>query len=745
MKLKKAVKIGVFILTFALASASPAQDSFPWPVTPFDQSHEITGNFCEFRDTGSSDHFHNGTDIPKPDGSPVYPVKDGKVTAMGSDWVRVEDKAYVHIVPAAGLSIGDQVYASQTVIGTIESGLGHVHFTNGYVGAERNSMLEGSGLTPLVDEWKPIIRFVKFFENNSSTEFPASGIAGKVDIIVKVDEQNGPPSSPISRRNNGTYKIGYRILSADTSTVVYEPPNNGLRFQFDTKPSNSYVHNVFRKEFSSTTSHTYQVTNDISRDNYWDTSQLEPGNYVVMIFTEDTRHNADTAYVPVTIKELDRVPPQQPKWRFLSGTADSLHLFWYANPDSDLKGYRLYFSFDNQRWSQYADENTLTAAATDTTISTRLNRDIYFKITAVDDSPLENESISSNIYGMTNGPNISMQVLIVDGFDRRDGGWTDSVHSFVYDYGHAIWGNDMGFHSASHQAVREGFVSLSDYPAVFWFTGDDYGNEPPLDSVEQALIREYLEQGGQLFISGARIAASLDPEGFSGASASDQQFLNEFLKVDFGGTNTAEHAVFGQAPLFASMQVEFNSYNYAADSTDILEPVDQNVTPVFLYSGNDVAGIAYEGTFGNGTAVGRLVYLAFPFETVNDEAVRQDLMYRTFRFFFPQTGITPEPNAGEITDFWLAPAYPNPFNPATTIRYGLPEPAEVEIEVFNIQGQKVRQLVRGRRTSGWHTVQWDGQNDRGIPLSSGVYLIRLNARSSDNRLIVRHRKVMLIK
>ncbi len=130
---------------------------------------------------------------------------------------------------------------------------------------------------------------------------------------------------------------------------------------------------------------------------------------------------------------------------------------------------------------------------------------------------------------------------------------------------------------------------------------------------------------------------------------------------------------------------------------------------------------------------------------MNDEAVRQDLMYRTFRFFFPQTGITPELNAGEITDFWLAPAYPNPFNPATTIRYGLPEPAEVEIEVFNIQGQKVRQLVRGRRAAGWHTVQWNGQNDRGIPLSSGVYLIRLNARTSDNRLIVRNQKVMLIK
>ncbi len=727
-----------------IATLARAQEQFPWPVKPFNQSHEITGNFCEFRDTGSSDHFHNGTDIPKADGSPVYPVKSGKVTAMGSDWVRVEDKAYVHIVPASGLSVGDQVYASQTVIGTIEPGLGHVHFTNGYVGSERNSMLRGSGLTPLVDEWKPIIRFVKFFENASSVEYPARALAGKVDIVVKVDEQNGPPSSLISRRNNGTYRIGYKILSADTQTVVFQPSGGQWRFQFDTKPNNSYVHNVFRKEYSSTTSHTYQVTNDISRDNYWNTAELDPGDYVVMIYTEDTRGNGDTVYVPVTVKELDRIPPAQPQWKYLAGTADSLKLFWYANNDSDLYGYRLFFTFDNVRWSQYATESQIRAQDSAYFIATRLNRDIYFRLSAVDDSPVSNESDYSSVYGMTNGPDISTRVLIVDGFDRRDGAWTEPAHSFVIQYGQALWGNKMGFASASHRAVRDGLVRLEDYPAVFWFTGDDNGPEPALDSLEQARIRAYLEQGGQLFLSGARIAYSLDPEGYASATAADEAFLHEYLKVDFGGHHFGEHAAVGQMAPFDGLQVEYNVAGYSADSTDILEIIDQQAQPIFTYGGNDVAGVMVEGTFGNGTATGRLIYLAFPFETINTAESRQTLMARVLRVFFPATGIAGGDHEA-ITHFQLQPAYPNPFNPATTIRFALPESAPVELAVYNVQGQRVRTLLNEKRSAGWHAITWDGTSDSGKRLASGVYIIRMVARPPQSAPVIQSRKVVLVK
>jgi len=125
----------IIYLAVSLLTAPPvlAGEQFPWPVTPFDQSHEITGTFCEFRDTQSSDHFHNGTDIPKADGQPVYPVKSGTITSMATSgsnaYVRVNDIAYVHIKPNPDLSVGDAVVASQTVLGTIYPGMGHVHFT----------------------------------------------------------------------------------------------------------------------------------------------------------------------------------------------------------------------------------------------------------------------------------------------------------------------------------------------------------------------------------------------------------------------------------------------------------------------------------------------------------------------------------------------------------------------------------------------------------------------------------------
>ena len=74
------------IMIAYLFSEVLAQDtiSFPWPVPPFHSSQVITGTFCEFRNTLSSNHFHNGTDIPNPDGSPVYPVLSGTVYTLGT-------------------------------------------------------------------------------------------------------------------------------------------------------------------------------------------------------------------------------------------------------------------------------------------------------------------------------------------------------------------------------------------------------------------------------------------------------------------------------------------------------------------------------------------------------------------------------------------------------------------------------------------------------------------------------------
>ena len=77
--------------------------------------------------------------------------------------------------------------------------------------------------------------------------------------------------------------------------------------------------------------------------------------------------------------------------------------------------------------------------------------------------------------------------------------------------------------------------------------------------------------------------------------------------------------------------------------------------------------------------------------------------------------------------FELFQCYPNPFNHHTVIQYNLSKPTEVSVTIYNILGQKVRTLVRKARQGGLMTVIWDGKDDRGRDLSSGIYFYQLHA------------------
>ena len=77
--------------------------------------------------------------------------------------------------------------------------------------------------------------------------------------------------------------------------------------------------------------------------------------------------------------------------------------------------------------------------------------------------------------------------------------------------------------------------------------------------------------------------------------------------------------------------------------------------------------------------------------------------------------------------FALADNFPNPFNPATTIKYALPQAADVELTVYNVVGQPVRTLVAEHQSAGRYVVEWDATNDSGHSLSSGLYFYRLQA------------------
>jgi len=79
------------------------------------------------------------------------------------------------------------------------------------------------------------------------------------------------------------------------------------------------------------------------------------------------------------------------------------------------------------------------------------------------------------------------------------------------------------------------------------------------------------------------------------------------------------------------------------------------------------------------------------------------------------------------TEYALEGNYPNPFNPVTRIRYALPAPGEVDLRIFDASGRLVRVLLdRASRDPGYHAAAWDGTDDAGRRLASGVYFYRLS-------------------
>jgi hypothetical protein len=90
--------------------------------------------------------------------------------------------------------------------------------------------------------------------------------------------------------------------------------------------------------------------------------------------------------------------------------------------------------------------------------------------------------------------------------------------------------------------------------------------------------------------------------------------------------------------------------------------------------------------------------------------------------------------------FELLQNYPNPFNPQTEIAYTLPEGSNVKLEIYNVLGQKVKVLVDEYQSAGTKKVVWDGKNENGERVSSGIYFYRLDAGS-----YVQTKKMSLLK
>jgi hypothetical protein len=98
---------------------------------------------------------------------------------------------------------------------------------------------------------------------------------------------------------------------------------------------------------------------------------------------------------------------------------------------------------------------------------------------------------------------------------------------------------------------------------------------------------------------------------------------------------------------------------------------------------------------------------------------------RIYRF---ASTITSVAMAGSVVHgFKLEQNYPNPFNPSTTINYSLPAQSHTVLIINDLLGKEIRMLLNGTQAGGVHSVVWDGRNNAGTAVASGIYIYRLTA------------------
>ena len=90
--------------------------------------------------------------------------------------------------------------------------------------------------------------------------------------------------------------------------------------------------------------------------------------------------------------------------------------------------------------------------------------------------------------------------------------------------------------------------------------------------------------------------------------------------------------------------------------------------------------------------------------------------------------------------FTLGQNYPNPFNPVTNVEFGMQDAEWVTLTIYDLLGREVKTLLDAHREPGNYTVEWNGTNDAGQPVVSGIYLYRLQAGS-----FIANRKMILLR
>jgi immune inhibitor A len=337
------------------------------------------------------------------------------------------------------------------------------------------------------------------------------------------------------------------------------------------------------------------------------------------------------------------------------------------------------------------------------------------------------------------------EVLLVDDDDYTGGG-----SNYVAVYEKALDYNGTVYEVWDKTAKPDRSIELSDYPIIIWFTGDH--RTSLLSSQDVTDLKNYLDGGGKLFLTSQDAAEKLSSSGIT----SDSVFLSDYLHASYGGSSGRYLAVGVPGdPLGDSLYTFFTGEVCAAGnqiSKDIVTP-DVSASAIMKYAAgysapiDSVAAVKYQGDF-------KVVFFGFGFEGMDScggdfmggpLSAPELVMERVLNWLRGSSDVFDweEESANRPREIYLGQNHPNPFNPVTGIQYsvhGRQKPAHATLKIYNIRGQLVRTLMEEEKLPGAYSVTWDGKDEKGNEVSSGVYFYQLKAREQTET-----KKMVLLK
>ncbi|MCH7760072.1 T9SS type A sorting domain-containing protein [candidate division TA06 bacterium] len=278
------------------------------------------------------------------------------------------------------------------------------------------------------------------------------------------------------------------------------------------------------------------------------------------------------------------------------------------------------------------------------------------------------------------------------------------------------------------------------YTQIVWFTFSGFAFAD-----DSLLIANYLDNGGNLFISSVDLIGGGLGYGFGSYTTSPGDFAQDYLHIlsgtdDFVSADTGVD-VFGlpsdpitdpwsATPAFVWPYSFAPGNNWSGEFT-----TDGTVDDIFFYLSGETSGYKFEGMVGG--ASHRLVYFYWPMAYIEvpgspdtpDITAQVDLASRVITWLGCTTVVGVEEGGekpGLPSVYSLNQNSPNPVGSRAEIRFGLPLNSQVSLKVYDITGSLVKELLQGELKAGDYTITWD-MREGGSRVASGIYFYRLTA------------------